>query len=146
MDSREVPRREEDRMRRQLLAVALLAGAAAATAQQASTAGNALPAETTAVYRATSITGGTLVSLSYTHVGSTIAGVTPTIQGTGLLKSLTNPLPKTVVARLGSSTAPCTQTAGSVLGGLLGLERATYDCTGLTGRADRPPPLVITVS
>lgn len=125
-------------MRRPVLALALLGAAVVATAQQASTAGNALPAESTAVYRATTVTGATAVSVDYTMTGGTITGVTPRLQKVGLLGI-------TVTARFGGD-APRTCTAGliTLVDVLLNVGEADYTCTGFAERADRPRALTIT--
>jgi len=127
-------------VRRPLLALALLVGAVGATTQQASTAGNTMPTQTTAVHRATTVTGATAVSMDYTIVGASITTVTVRLQRIGLLTT-------TVTAAFGSD-APVTCVAGviTILDLLTGLGEADYTCTGFTERADRPRPLVITAS
>lgn len=127
-------------MRRPVLALALLGTAVAVTAQQASTAGSALPSETTVVYRATTVTGATAVSVDYTMTGGTITGVTPRLQKVGLLGT-------TVTARFGGD-APVTCAAGliTIINVLLNIGEADYTCTGFAERADRPRALTITAS
>lgn len=126
-------------MRRPLIALALLGGCLAATAQTASTAGNAVP-ESTAVYRETDVRGATMLSLSYTVVAGTITGVEARLQGTSLLT-------KSVSARFGSGlSVTCTAGLLTVLNTVTGLGEATYTCLGMSERADRPRRLQITVS
>ncbi|MCW2679571.1 MAG: hypothetical protein JWM62_972 [Frankiales bacterium] len=136
-------------MRRPLLALALLAGCVAATVQTASTAGNQVE-DSTAVNRSTTVTGGTLVSLSYDSSAGTITTVTPRLRGTGLLQTLT--IPKPVTARFGVPTAPsvaCTPGVFTLLSGLglSGTYEATYTCNvaALLQPSDRPQPLTIAV-
>lgn len=127
-------------MRQPLLALALLAGALAVTAQPGSTASNSLPAETTAVYRATTVTGATLVSMDYTVTGGTITTVTARLQKVDLLGTA-------VTAAFGQD-APVTCTAGviTILDLVTNLGEADYTCTGFTERAARPRRLTITAS
>lgn len=127
-------------MRRPLLGLALLAGALAVTAQQASTANNAMPAETTAVYRATSVANATAVSLDYTMTGGTITTVVARLQKTDLLTT-------TVTAAFGGDLAvTCAAGLITILDTLTNLGEADYTCTGFTERADKPRPLTITAS
>jgi hypothetical protein len=127
-------------VRRPLLALALLVGGLAVAAQQASTAGNALPATTTAVYRATTVTGATLVSLNYTTTAGQVTAVTPRLRGVGLLTS-------TVTAQFGSgTTVTCTAGLLTVLDVVTGLGEGDFTCLGLLERADRPRELRITAS
>lgn len=126
-------------MRRPLLGFALLAGVLGTVTQQASTAGLGMTSQTTAVHRATTVHGATLISLSYTMSGGRITAITPRLRGIGL--------PLTAVARFGTGSAvECTRAPLSTLNPLTGLGEADYRCLGLTESADRPRPLVITVS
>lgn len=133
-------------MRRPLLGLALVVGVLGLTAQQASTASNSLPAETTAVYRSTTVTGATLLRMGYTVIGGQITAVVPKLRGTGLLSSVD--LSKAVTARFGSDEpVACVETASSLLNALTGLAEVTYDCPLLLLEdADRPRPLVVTAS
>ena len=133
-------------MRRPLLALALLAGVVGATTQQASTASNSIT-ESTAVYRGTTVTGATLLSMGYTVVGNDITAVAPKLRGDGLVKTLTNLTPKTVTARFGSDTPVlCVEGTSSLLDSMTGHGEVTYDCAGLVERSDRPAELHIGVS
>jgi hypothetical protein len=142
--------RQEEAVRRPLLALALLTGALAATAQTASTAGNTVPGGT-AHHRSVTVVGASLMSVSYSSLNGKLTTVTPTLRGTGLLASLTTLKP--VSARFGPSGATsvvCTPGSLSpLLGlGLLGtLREGTYACnvTALLESASRPRPLTITV-
>lgn len=127
-------------MRRPLFAFALLLGALGAVAQQASTASNDLPAETTAVHRATTVTGATALSVDYTLTGGAITTVKARLQKTDLLGT-------TVRARFGPDV-PVTCAAGviTIVDLLLNLGRADYTCTGFLEDGDRPRPLTITAS
>lgn len=130
---------EEVRMRRPLLALALVVGCVAATVQTASTASNSVPSST-AVYRETAVSGATLTSVSYTVTAGTITATRPRLRGINLLT-------KTVTARFGSSaTVPCTAGLLTVLNAVTGLGEATYTCLGLSESADRPRKLQITVA
>ena len=128
-------------MRRPVLALALLGAAVVVTAQQASTAGNALPAETTAVYRATTASGATLVSTEYAMTGSTITGVTTRLRKTNLLST-------TVVTASFGGDAPRTCVGGliTIVSLTLNIGEADYTCTGFAERADRPRELTIRAS
>lgn len=134
-------------MRRPLLALALLVGAVGATAQQASTASNSIP-ESTAVYRGTTVTGATLLSLGYTIAGASITAVSPKLRGDGLLAgTLSNLTPKTVTAQFGSDApVTCVMTASTLLDSLTGAAEATYDCAGTSESADRPAGLLVEVT
>lgn len=126
-------------MRRPVLAIALLAGAVAATAQTASTAGNSVPSST-AVYRETAVSGATLTSMSYTITAGKITAVEPRLQGISLLT-------KAVTASFGGGAAvPCTAGLLTVLNAVTGLGEATFTCLGLDESADRPRKLQITVA
>ena len=134
-------------MRRPLLAVALLLSGVIAGAQTASTAGNALTEDSTAVYRSVTVTGATELSLGFTHSAGRIVSVKPQLRGVGLLPGSGGLLPKTVTARFGTDAAvTCIVTASTLLNVVTRLAEATYNCTGVLERADRPRPLVITVS
>lgn len=124
-------------MRRPALALALLLGSLGAAAQSASTAGNTVPSST-AVYRATTVTGAVAVNMRYTVMSSSVTTVTARLQKTGLLTT-------TVTAAFGSD-APVTCVAGliTVLNTLTGLGEADFTCTGFLERADRPRKLTIT--
>lgn len=127
-------------MRQALLAVTLLGAAAVAAGQQASTASNSMPAQSTAVYRAASVTGATAVSIQNTVTAGTITTVTARLQKVDLLGT-------TVTAGFGSDT-PVTCAAGvvTIVDVLLNLGEADYTCTGFSERADKPRPLTITAS
>lgn len=126
-------------MRRTTLALALVVGALAVTAQQASTASNAVP-PSTATQRATTVNGATLVSLDYTVTGSQITGLTARLQAIGLTT-------KTLTARFGSDASVlCTAGLPTVIDLTLDLTQADYTCLGFSERANRPRPLVLDVS
>lgn len=126
-------------MRRPALALVLLLGVIGAATQHGSTAGNDLPAESTAVYRVTTATGATLLSTSYTVVAGQITAVSPRLRGVLALK--------TVTARFGDGVpAVCTPGASTVLDVVTGLAEATYTCVGLLEDAERPRSLRITAS
>lgn len=126
-------------MRRPALAFALLLGIVGASTQLGSTASNDLPAEKTAVYRATTASGATLLSTSYTVTAGQITGVTPRLRGLLVLK--------TVTAQFGSGVpVVCTPGAFTVLDVLTGLREQTYSCLGILEDADRPRQLQITAS
>lgn len=140
-------RREELSMRRPALALVMLLGVVGASTQLGSTSGNSLPAETTAVQRSTTVSGGTLISMGYTVTGDSIVSVQPTLQGVGLLPTVTGLLGKSVTVRFGSSPAvTCSVTASTLINAVTRLAEATYSCGGLLEDADRPRPLQITAS
>lgn len=127
-------------MRRPVLALALaLAGGGLAAVESASTASNSVPSST-AVYRATTVTGATATSINYTITAETITTVTARLQKVDLLLA-------TVTAGFGAD-APVQCTAGviTILDTVTNLGEADYTCTGFTERADRPRPLTITAS
>ncbi len=125
-------------MRRPLVALSLLAVGVAATTQTASTASSSLPSST-AVYRATTVTGATSTSLSYSVTDGTITAVESRLRGIDLLT-------KTVTARFGSGPeVPCTAGLLEVLDAVTGLGEATYTCLGVSESASRPRSLQITV-
>lgn len=126
-------------MRRPLTGFALLLAIAATGVQQASTAGNTLPSST-AVYRSTTVTGATPVSMDYAITGNQITGLSTTLRGTGLLN---------VAVRAqfaGDASVLCTRLSLRVLDLLTNLGEGTYSCPGLLEPADRPAALRITVS
>ena len=126
-------------MRRPALVLALLVGAIALTAQQATTASNSVPT-TTAVNRAMTVNGATLLSSDYTIVSNQITGVTMRLRAVGLTT-------KTVSAAFGSGVSvACTPGVPNVLDLVTDLTEADYSCLGFTERADRPRPLVVSVS
>lgn len=126
-------------MRRPLKALALLLGAVGIAAQSASTASNSLPSST-AVYRATTVTGAAMVSLDYTISAGQITGLTATLRGTGLLDAA-------VTAQFsGDPAVLCTRVSLNLLDLLTGLREGTYTCSPLLESADRPAPLQITAS
>jgi hypothetical protein len=127
-------------VRRPLLGFALLLGALGAVTQQGSTASNDLPAETTVVHRATTVTGATALSIDYTLTGDAITSVTARLQKKDLLGT-------TVTAGFGSD-APVGCVAGpvTVVDLLLNLGEADYTCTGFLESGDRPRPLTIRAS
>ena len=127
-------------MRRHAIAVGLLACAVATTTQIGSTAGSALPSETTAVYRSATVIGAQTVSIRHTVTAGTITAVTARLRKTGLLTT-------TVTARFGSDTAVvCTAGIITVLNALTGLGEADYTCTGFLENSARPRPLTIRAS
>lgn len=127
-------------MPRPLLVLAGLAGALALAAQSASTASSSVPSST-AVYRATTVTGATAVSMQYTMTGDAITTVKARLQKVDLL------LTTVVQARFGSDAAVlCTTDLITVVDVLTNLGEAEYTCTGFTEDADRPRALTITVS
>lgn len=133
-------------MRRPLVALALLVGVTAASAQQASTAGNDLPASTV-VYRSTTVTGATLLSTGFTTSGGRIVAVQPKLHGEGLVATLSGGLPKTVTVRFGNDLpVVCTMTSSTLLNAVTGVGEAAYDCAGFRERSDRPRALTITAS
>lgn len=128
-------------MRRPALALALsLAGGGLAVVQPAWTASNSVPSST-AVYRATTVTGASAVSINYTITAETITTVTARLQKVDLL------LTTVVTAEFGGE-APLQCVAGviTILDLVTNLGQADYTCTGFTERADRPRPLTITAS
>lgn len=130
-------------MRRPLLALALLGGCLTAATQVGSTAGSTMPVPNTAVYRSTAVNGATLLSVNYTVTQGKITAVRPDLREVGLAV-------KVVTIRFGSDLPlPCTRLSLNVLNVVTTLARATYTCAvpTLPGEpADRPRPLVVTVS
>lgn len=127
-------------MRRPLLALALVAGGIAAGAQGALTGSNSVP-DSTAVYRATTVTGATAVSLDYTITAGKITGFTARLQKTNLLST-------TVVTAAFGNDDPVTCVGGliTIVDVSLNLGQADYTCTGFAERSDKPRALTITAS
>lgn len=127
-------------MRRPVIALVLLVGGVATTTQLAATGSSVLPSQTTAGYRAATVSGATAVSISNTVVAGKITAVTARLRGTTLLTS-------TVRARFGADSAvTCTAGPITVLNTLTGLGEADYTCTGFLEDASRPRSLLLTAS
>ena len=126
-------------MRQAAAAAVAVAAALALTTDAAGTSSSAVPTSV-AAHRATTVTGASMTSLSYTVVGDSITAVRPRLRGIGLLT-------RTVRAQYGSGVPViCTAGALNVLDVVTGLGEARYTCVGLLEDADRPRPLRITVS
>jgi len=126
-------------VRRAAAAAAGLAAALALAADAAGTSSSSVPTSV-AAHRATTVTGATMTSLSYTVVGDSITTVTARLRGVGLLG-------KTVRAGFGAGPSViCTAGVLTVLDVVTGLGEADYTCTGLLEDADRPRSLLITAS
>lgn len=131
---------EEDDVRSSLLAAAVVVVGLAAGAPSALTAGNDVPAST-AVYRATTVTGAQLVSLDYTITAGTVTTVTARLQKTDLLTTTL------VTAAFGADDAvSCVGGLITIVDVTLNLGQADYTCTGFTERADRPRGLSVNAS
>ena len=117
----------------------LLVGGVCLSAQQGTTASNSL-ASSTAVHRATTVTGATMLNIDYAVSAGLVTAVSPRLRGTSLLT-------RTVTARFGAdSPVVCTAGPLTLLDSTTGLGEATYSCTGLLEPADRPRLLSITAS
>ena len=75
-------------MRRPKLAAAVVVAALALAVQQASTASNSIPPSTLGSGQ-TTVTGATMLRISWTYVNSTATAFTITLQGSQLLKTVT---------------------------------------------------------
>lgn len=119
-------------MRRPLLATALLFGVLVTAAQQGSTAGNDMPPSTTLDYGRTTVDGGTLLQISYSHDSSGRAtGLVADLKG-NLISNILGL--KTVTASYdGGSPLVCAAGVFTLLG-----DYTRYSCTGLAPRKGIP--------
>lgn len=111
-------------MGRRKLGLALLVPALALSLQQAYTAGNQVSASTAGAGAAT-VTGATMLGISWTYVDSVASGFTVTLKGDQLLKTVT-------ASYGGGGSLTCTTP-------LLNLDKNTdVTCTGTAPRRGTP--------